>query len=398
MQNRFRDTLSLVQTLTPVRPVLCLRPGAARSQAKSTIRNFAGAVAYAVKSCDEPVVLAGLRDGGVRHWDIASVAEGQAVRAIAPDGVLHFMNPVKPREAIREAHGMGVRTFAFDHPDELAKILFETSGNPDVLPVLRLGVDRGRAKLCLGGKFGAPPDLAVEMLKQAARGFTLTGRSGGAGAVPTEPRDTARPVGITFHVGSQCEHPEAFTDATRLSLDIAERAGVVPSLIDIGGGFPAPYQGHEPDFSSCTQGALRLIRERIPGFAGSIQCEPGRLLSAPCASVIVRVELRRGDQLFLNDGIFGLLGELKYLPGSHPVRALQFAHPKARDRGERPLQPYDLFGPTCDSMDSMPGPYFLPGDIAEGDWIEVGLAGAYSTCFKTRFNGLGLYDQVILED
>ncbi len=370
MKNRFRDAMALVRALRLTTPVICYRPDAARRNAATILAAFPGPGAYAVKSCDDPAVLATLAAAGVRHWDIASVAEGVAARAVDPGAELHFMNPVKPRAAIAEAHGaLGVRTFAFDCREELDKIVHETGNDPSVLPVLRLAVARDRAKLCLAGKFGAEGSDAVELLRAAA---TAGGhRRSGA---------------ITFHVGSQCEDPAAFHDATALALDVADAAGVALGFLDIGGGFPAAYQGTEPSFAVCAGHALTALHTRRPGFAGTLQCEPGRALSAPAASVVVRVEMRRVHRLFLNDGIFGNLAELRFLPGAHPLTLLR---PDATptDGEPAPLAPFDLFGPTCDSMDAMPGPYLLPADVREGDWIEVGQAGAYSTCFRTRFNG-----------
>ncbi|MGE5504875.1 MAG: type III PLP-dependent enzyme [Actinomycetota bacterium] len=362
MIHRFAGAEAVVSSLRPADPLLLLHPGAATAVARDTVAAFPGTVAYAVKVCDHPEVLRALAAGGVREWDVASIHEIEAVRAVAPDAELHYMNPVKSREHIAKAHGLGVKTFAFDCDAELLKISETTHGDRSILPVLRLAVPNDGARFPLDGKFGCAEDEAVRLVELlAAMGYRY---------------------GLTFHVGSQCEDVGAWAVATTMACRVAGRAGVMPDLIDIGGGFPAAYLGHEPVFADCIAGAKRALDRDLPGFRGTFQCEPGRVLAAPAASVLVRVELRKGDNLFLNDGYYGLLSELKWMTALHPVRRIRPGH-----TGTTPSAAFRFFGPTCDSIDAMDGPYPLPADIDEGDWIEVSLMGAYSTVLSTRFNG-----------
>jgi len=370
MASRFvGDARRVASVLRPVDPVLIMDAAAARAAARAAVAAFPGRVAYAVKANDRPDVLRALHEGGVRDWDVASIAEVRAVAALFPGDRMHYMNPVKPESHVAEAYALGVRSFAYDCADELGKVRRATGGAPDVVPVLRLAVSNEHAALGLSGKFGCPEDEAPALLRAAAACGWATG--------------------VTFHVGSQCRSAAAYADATWAACRAALAAGVPPALIDIGGGFPAPYVGDEPEFAACAAAARRRLDAVMPGFTGGFQCEPGRLLSAPAAGVLVRVELRKGDALHLNDGVYGLLGELKCLPGQHPARLVRPDAPHSRA-----LAPFALYGPTCDSVDAMPGPYMLPDDVREGDWIEFGLMGAYSSVMRTAFNGMGGHDVV----
>jgi ornithine decarboxylase len=331
---------------------------------------FPGDVLYAVKCNDQPVVLDALWAGGVRQFDTASIAEVRLVRGRLPLAACHFMHPVKSPEAIAEAyHRYGVRRFAFDHADELAKIAQATGGAADLELLLRLSVPGEGAVLTLTGKFGVGVEQAPDLLR-AARGL-------------------AKEVGLTFHVGSQCVDPGAFARAIGLAAQVVRRAGPIDHL-DVGGGFPAAYRGDEPRFEVFARTIRGEVRRH--GLACRLQCEPGRALVADGASVLARVELRRGRGLYLNDGVYGNLAELKWIGPHFPMRVVRDG------AGEAPVEAFDLFGPTCDSIDSMPGPHWLPVDTAEGEWLEIGMMGAYSNALKTRFNGFASAEPAVLDD
>ena len=198
-------------------------------------------------------------------------------------------------------------------------------------------------------------------------------------------------VGLTFHVGSQCVDVRAFSHAIRLCGEVVRRAGPVDHL-DVGGGFPARYAGDEPEFAAFVAVIEdALLEQGLDGIA--LQCEPGRALVADGASVLTRIELRRGQALYLNDGVYGNLAELKWVGPRFPLRLLRDGR-----EIEVPSAAFDFFGPTCDSIDSMPGPHLLAGSADEGDWIEVGMMGAYSTALRTRFNGFESDAMAIMDD
>src|SRR5262245_32880848 len=371
MADTFSSAAALLTHRSPVDPVVGLRPHLIQARARRVLAAFPGDVLYAVKCNDAREVLQALWAGGVRQFDTASIGEVRAVRALLPQARCHFMHPVKSVGAIAEAyHEHGVRRFVFDHPDELAKIVAATGCADDLELFVRLAVPGEGAMLALTGKFGVGVDGAGALLR-AARGY-------------------GRTVGITFHVGSQCVDPSAYTRAIALAAAVVRQVGPVDDL-DVGGGFPARYQGDEPEFEAF----VATIRESVArhGFACRLQCEPGRALVADGASALARVELRRGDSLYLNDGVYGNLAELKWIGPRFPMRLVRA--PRASDGGRTG---FDLFGPTCDSVDSMPGPHWLPADTDEGDWVEVGMMGAYSNALKTGFNGFGSERMAILAD
>lgn len=373
MADTYGSASALLAHRSPVDPILCLRPHLIAARARRVVGAFPGDVMYAVKCNDEPDVLRALWAGGVREFDTASIGEVRLVRATLPEARCHFMHPVKSPEAIAEAYrAHGVRRFVLDHPDELLKIVAATGEAPDLELFVRLAVPGDGAMLALTGKFGAGVAEAA-LLVRACRAH-------------------AAEVGITFHVGSQCVEPGSYARAIDLAAEVARRAGPVDHL-DVGGGFPALYAGDEPPFERFVA-AIREAAARH-GLACGLQCEPGRALVADGASALARVELRRGQGLYLNDGVYGNLAELKWIG---PRFAMRRVEPDATGVAATPVAAFDLFGPTCDSIDSMPGPHWLPADTATGDWIEVGMMGAYSNALRTAFNGFRSERHVVLED
>jgi ornithine decarboxylase len=139
---------------------------------------------------------------------------------------------------------------------------------------------------------------------------------------------------------------------------------------------------------------IKSFLHRLP-ISGRCEmiCEPGRALVAEAESVLVRVDARRGDHLYINDGAFGTLFDAAHSGIRYPARAV---HMRSGEPAE--LEPFSFFGPTCDSADHMPGPYLLPGNIGEGDYVEIGQIGAYGRVLATGFNGFGLYDEAIVLD
>ena len=352
-------------------PVIGIRPHLVRARAREVLAGFPGDVLYAVKCNDHPVVLEALYAAGVRQFDTASIKEIRRVRQLLPDAACHFMHPVKSSEAIAEAyHVHGVRRFVLDHPRELEKIVAATGRAADLELFVRLAVPGDGALLTLTGKFGTGPAEAIELLRLV--------------------QPVAAATGVTFHVGSQCLDPEAFVRAIDIAAGVIDAVGGVDHL-DVGGGFPAAYTGDEPPFRAFVAVITAAVERH--GLDCALQCEPGRLLVADGASVFARVELRRGAALYLNDGVYGNLAELKWVGPQFPTRALSTDGP----RPGRELA-FDLFGPTCDSIDSMPGPHWLAADVEDGDWVEVGMMGAYSSALRTDFNGFADSHTVLLDD
>ncbi|HJU16986.1 MAG TPA: type III PLP-dependent enzyme [Stellaceae bacterium] len=369
----------MVARARPSEPLFCLRPAAIAGAARRFAESFPGDVLYAVKCNPEPRVLRAVWAGGVRHFDCASLAEVTLVRRLLPEAEIHFMHPVKARPAIRKAFRLGVGDFAFDSPEELAKILDETAplgriGDPPSLGlIVRLAVPRGGA-YDLSGKFGAPPEEAALLLRRA--------------------RPHAARLGISFHVGSQCLDPQAYRRAMALAAEAVARSGVAVDIVDVGGGFPVSYPDLVPpplaDFIAAITAGAALFAPPVRLWA-----EPGRALVAGGGSLIVQVQHRRGDGLYVNDGIYGSLSDAGALGFRFPARRIRPGDP---GDGAAEGADFELWGPTCDSADRMRGPFRLPHDMREGDWVELGQLGAYGACLRTGFNGFGRIAYVDVAD
>lgn len=375
---RFASAAELVAVRKPERPVVCARPHAAARAARWFIDNFKGDVAYAYKANSSVFLIGALYGAGVRHFDVASLPEIEDAATI-PGATLHFMHPVKSREAIRRAyHEHGLRSFALDTEDELRKIVDETAGPAgparDLVLFVRIAVPAINSRIPLERKFGSSGQKAARLLVKV--------------------RQVAAELGITFHVGSQTMTPDAFVNALAEVQRLIGKAGVVVDRLDVGGGFPSTYPGMQPAplarfLSAIEEGVDKLpVRDNV-----RLMCEPGRALVAEAESLIVRVEARRGNDLFINDGGYGVLFDAAHLGWVYPARLI------SRDAAAaEPLIPYELWGPTCDSIDHMKGPFLLPACVKEGDYLEIGNVGAYGRAIAGDFNGYGKYEEAILDD
>lgn len=370
----FTSAAELLRQRHPERPVLALRPHAARRAANWFLSNFPGRVLYAAKANDAPPIIAALAEAGIRDFDVASLPEIERLAAI-PGAELYYMNPVKSRGAIARAYReFGVRRFAFDSDEELDKILEETGGADDLTLFLRVACPNTHSLIPLEGKFGAPAEQAPVLLLRA--------------------RQVAGRLGITFHVGSQAVVPAAFGEAIRQIGQLIVTSGVMVDAIDIGGGFPSRYPHSDPpDLEVFVDEVARAADELAVKHSCELLCEPGRALVAEAESVIVRVDARRGNALYVNDGAFGTLFDAAYCGFRFPVRLVATSR-----RRSKPVTEFSLYGPTCDSSDYLPGPFVLPDSVREGDYIEIGQIGAYGRVLANRFNGFGEYDEVVLTD
>ena len=375
----YPDAKTVAQQLSPEEPVILNRPHAARRAARFFVEKFPGKVLYAVKANPAPDLIEVLWDAGVTHFDVASIAEVRLVRAALPEAELCFMHPIKRRRAIAEAyHTHGVKTFSLDTLEELEKIV-EACADPEPgepASDLRLGVRRRvsseYAELSLAAKFGCELADAPGLLQTA--------------------RQHCDWLGVCFHVGSQAMSPFAFVQAMDRTRAAIAEAGVVIDMVDVGGGFPSVYPGMEPPPLEDYFQIIHQHFEALPiAYNAELWCEPGRALAAEYSSMIVQVEKRRGHELYINDGAYGALYDAAHVAWRFPVNALE-------DDLRDPTEDFAFFGPTCDDADYMAGPFPLPGDIQAGDFIEIGMLGAYGAAMKTGFNGFGDAEVVTVAD
>ena len=363
-----------IAKLRPVQPVTLVRPHAAARAARYFTQKFPGRSMYAVKANPSPDLLRILWDSGITHYDVASIAEVRLVARTLPGATLCYMHPVKAGEAIAEAYrDFGVRVFSLDSLEELDKIVAATDGADDLTLCVRLQVSSDYSKLSLGAKFGASGPEVAPLLMAA--------------------RQASDALGICFHVGSQAMTPDAYSFAMERVRAAIVEAGVTVDVIDVGGGFPSWYPGMEPPPLQRYFDTIHRAFESLPiSYSAELWAEPGRALCAEYSSILVRVEKRRGTELFINDGAYGALFDAAHLGWRFPVTLLREPDSRAKDL------PFSFYGPTCDDLDRMAGPFLLPADVRAGDYLEIGMLGAYGAAMRTAFNGFGSDETVIVDD
>lgn len=372
----------LVAEMRPADPVHLMRMERFESAAREFIAGFPGTPMYAVKCNPDKAVIQTLYRSGIRSFDVASIGEVRLLKKLAPKAKLFFMHPIKAREAIAEAYFThGVRTFVLDTQKELYKIIQETRMAHDMELFVRVMVNNNHAAVALSGKFGAPHAEAVELLKLC--------------------RPLCKRLGVSFHVGSQCMNPVAYREAVSQVAQIVKESGVDIDMLDVGGGFPVSYADLTPPPLADYFSAVRQAVEDF-GFSDlEILAEPGRALVGRGMSLIARVEMRKDHAdgtytLHLNDGTYGGLFEGGKWGGiNYPVRRIRPDHEE--EAGQDTLA-FRLAGPTCDSLDMLYGPFMLPSDIDEGDWIEIQQHGGYGICTRTTFNGFTKFEKVFIKD
>ena len=363
---KFKSVDKIISQLKPEKPVYCIRKNSIRSATKYFIKNFPGKILYAVKTNPHPIVIKSIIDSGVEQFDVASIEEIKSIRNFSKSAKCSYMHTVKSRESIREAYfNYGVKTFSLDTKDELIKIIESTNSAKDLELFVRVAVSNEHAEIDLSKKFGALNSEAVGLLRLA--------------------KHHAKKVGLSFHVGSQCMHPISYSKGINEIGNIIKKTKILPDYINVGGGFPTIYpdlipQSMDNYFNEIKKGLVNLKLEKLP----EIICEPGRALVAESGSTIVRVNLRKKQKLYINDGTYGTLFDAGTPNIVFPSKMIKNNSNKIISKK---LTAFDFFGPTCDSMDYMKGPFLLPNNIKENDYIELGQLGAYGLTFRTQFNG-----------
>jgi ornithine decarboxylase len=355
-----------IRTVQPENPVLFFSPAVLQAAARRFIDGFPGMVTYAVKTNPADVVIENLSAAGVRGFDVASPNEMRLVRRIAPDAAMHYNNPVRARAEIAVAVEMGVKSYSVDSASELEKLIEMVPAEGCEISV-RFKLPVAGAAYNFGAKFGATVELAAELLKRAAE----------AGFIPS----------LTFHPGTQCTDPHAWEAYIRAAADIAQEAGVTVARLNVGGGFPNHrLQAVVPQIEETFDLIDRVATEAFGDQRPMLVCEPGRGLCGDAFTHIAKVKaVRDGQHVFLNDGVYGALAELPLVGVIDRIEVVD-AVGKRRDSE---LVSRIVFGPTCDSVDRIPGELMLAEDIAEGDYLVIHGMGAYSLATNTRFNGFG---------
>tara|TARA_B100002052_G_scaffold44076_1_gene36790 strand:+ start:4341 stop:5519 length:1179 start_codon:yes stop_codon:yes gene_type:complete len=362
---KFKSVDDLINQLKPTEPIYCIRKKSIQLSSNYFLKNFPGQVLYAVKTNPQKLVLKTIVDSGINNFDVASIKEIESIKNISPNSICSFMHTVKNRESIKEAYfKYGVKAFSLDTKDELIKIIESTNHAKDLELYVRVSVSNEHAEIDLSKKFGA-------ISSEACGIFRLT-------------KQYAKKIGLSFHVGSQCMHPISYAKGIAEIGNIIKRTKIIPDVINIGGGFPTIYPDLIPQSLDCYFKEIKkaladLKLHKLP----QIICEPGRAIVAESGSTIVKVNLRKKQKLYINDGTYGTLFDAGVPNIVYPSRLIKNGRIISKK-----LTSFDFYGPTCDSMDYMKGPFILPNNIKENDYIELGQLGAYGLTFRTDFNGL----------
>ena len=369
---KFNSVNELVNTIRPVDPIYCIRPNSIKTACSWFKSNFPGQILYAVKTNPNEDVIKYIGESGINRFDVASIGEIKLIKKILPKARSYYMNTVKSREHIQEAYfNYKIQDFALDTKEELQKIIEVTNNAKDLTLYIRVSISNEHAEIDLSKKFGALPSEVLGLLRLA--------------------KEHAKKVGLSFHVGSQCMHPISYAKGIREVGNIIKKTKIIPDIINVGGGFPTVYPDLRPQpienyVSEIKKAFDNLKLENKP----ELLCEPGRALVAECGSSRVKIVLRKKQKLYINDGTYGSLFDAGVLNFILPTRMI----PNGRMTSKK-LTSYSLYGPTCDSADYMKGPFILPNNLKEGDYIELGQLGAYSLTFRTKFNGF--YSDQIFE-
>ena len=361
---KFKSVDELVSQLKPEKPIYCIRKKSIQLASTYFRNKFPGKILYAVKTNPHPEVLKTIVESGIENFDVASIQEIKDIRAIDPNAKCSYMHTVKSRESIRDAYfNHNIKTFSLDTKDELIKIIESTNHASDLELFIRIAVSNEHAEIDLSKKFGALTSETFGLLR-------LT-------------KQYAKKIGLSFHVGSQCMHPISYVKGISEVGNIIKKTKIIPDYINIGGGFPAIYPDLVPQsldnyFEEIKKGLENLKLEKLP----ELICEPGRAIVAESGSTIVRINLRKKQKLYINDGTYGTLFDAGTPNIVYPSRII-----KTGKIISKKLTAFDFYGPTCDSMDYMKGPFLLPNNIKENDYIELGQLGAYGLTFRTQFNG-----------
>ena len=326
---------------------------------------------YAVKANSDAAIVKTFYEIGA-SFDVASMPEFenvyQNIKHMPPrerqdwiwDKII-YANPIKPIETLQELNQYKPLV-TFDNFEEIKKI---KKYAPQAGLVLRLKVANTGAMVELSSKFGASPGEAVDMILEADRlGLTVEG--------------------ISFHVGSQTTNFDNYVQAINLSANIykeaRDRGYTNMNLLDIGGGFPAPYDATVKPFRELAR-VINTELDRLFPRDVQILAEPGRFFCATAGtgiSKIVGKAVRDGKLCYyINDGVY------------HTFSGVIFDHChyhlKAFKKG--PTQICSIFGPTCDALDVVSMAENLPENLELGDFLYSEQIGAYSHASSTYFNG-----------
>jgi ornithine decarboxylase len=369
----FPNTSALIAAEAPDFPSFLFSERELHKAVKVFKKGFDGLLTYAVKCNPSPHILDQLHREGLKAFDVASNVEMELVRRHCPGAAMHYNNPIKNKREIERAYDeFGIRSFTIDHPQQLDQLAAVVSPSRDIEVTIRFKAGKALKSYDFGIKFGVMQDGAAEIAQLAQQmGYTPS---------------------LCFHVGSQCEDAYAYERHIAAAAKIAEESGIELKRLNIGGGYPAPYPTSEaPPMDVYFETIEAAVKESFGKSRPELIIEPGRAMVTSSTSLLLRVKHQRGGvSVYLNDGAYGALMEVKFMHFTPPVRV--WRGPRVHDNDGN-FEDFTIWGPTCDSYDVLPQIFTFPSDIDEDDWIEFGLMGAYTQASLTPFNGFDRRDQ-----
>jgi ornithine decarboxylase len=374
----YPTTSALIANVEPDFPAFLFSAKELHKSAKVFKKGFKGLLTYAVKCNPSPHILKQLHEEGLTAFDVASNTEMELVRDNCPGAVMHYNNPIKNKREIQRAYEeFGVRSFTIDHPQQLDQLQAIVTPSRDVEVTTRFKAGKALKSYDFGVKFGVMEQGAVEICQMVDQmGFTPS---------------------LCFHVGSQCEDAYAYERHIAAASRIAKESGIELKRLNIGGGYPAPYPTSEaPPMDYYFETIEVAVKDNFGNTPPELIIEPGRALVTSSTSLLLRVKHQRGGvSVYLNDGAYGALMEVKFMHFTPPTRVWRGAREHYNDDNQ---SEFTVWGPTCDSYDVLPQVFHLPADIDEDDWIEFGLMGAYTQASLTPFNGFDRRDQYLVDE
>jgi ornithine decarboxylase len=337
-------------------------------------------VFYAVKA-NSNLEISRYLDSLGAGFEVASTNELKDLLAIGVSAKkIITSNTLKIPEFIKAAHQAGVEYFAYDTEMEIDKLSALAPGSK---VYLRIVVDNTGSEWPLSKKFGADPSRALELLKYAKN-------------------SKVTPVGITFHVGSQCLNPLNWSNALITTAEIfnmARRAGIELKLVNLGGGIPVKHIKKTPKLAEIKWQIEKILNEAFADYPElELMIEPGRAVVGDSGnlvtSVIAKAERGGENWLYVDVGVFN--GLMESIEGFSYEIVSELELSGFVDRGD--FIPYTIAGPSCDSVDTMFKDYYLPKNLDLGDRLYIKNAGAYTLSYASNFNGLEPPKVYFIED
>lgn len=368
-KSTIQKAIAFLKTSELEPPYLLIDKAQVRRKARSIGRKIRNSRAfYAVKANPDYEILKLINELGL-GFEIASEGELNILASLGVDSRrIISSNPMKTFRFMREAADYGVTYFAYDSKEEVLKL---REYSPECHAYVRLSVPNEGSEWPLSKKFAVEIDEAEELLVYAKK-------------------KGLKPVGITFHVGSQCTNPynwNSALDKAKILWDRAEKRGINLSVLNIGGGYPIAYTKNVVHISAIEKNIDTLIREKFPRKT-KIYIEPGRAIVGDAGIFVSKAigKTKRGDEdwLYIDVGVFcGLMESVGGIKYSYIVEQ------------PGPVRKWTLAGPSCDSFDVIDKNIMLP-EPEVGNIVLVLSSGAYTISYASEFNGFSIPKTILI--